>query len=87
MNIDQYRELFKNNNKNNNIHININVQPLTNINMQLEITNNKLNVNNNFIPLTNKRLNEAHFNLSKNIDVSKNINTLDKCINLINKLC
>ena len=55
--------------------------------MQLEITNNKLNVNNNFIPLTNKRLNEAHFNLSKNIDVSKNINTLDKCINLINKLC
>ena len=55
--------------------------------MQLEITNNKLNVNNNFIPLTNKRLNEVHFNLSKNIYISKNINTLDKCINLINKLC
>jgi hypothetical protein len=84
LNIEQYRELYKNNNINNNIHININIPPLTNINMQLEITNNKLNVDNNFIPLTNKRLNEAHFNLNKTNNVNKNINTLDKCIDLIN---
>jgi len=84
LNIEQYRNLFENNNI--NTHININIPPLTNINMQLEITNNKLNINNNFIPLTNKRLNEAQFNLSKTPSINKNINTLDKCINLINNM-
>lgn len=81
LNIDEYRDLYKE--KGTNTHININIPPLTNIDMQLDISNNKLNMNNNFIPLTNKRLDEAHINLNKLTTCNKDINTLDKCINLI----
>lgn len=81
LNIDEYRNLYKE--KGTNTHININIPPLTNIDMQLDISNNKLNMNNNFIPLTSKRLDEAHINLNKLTNCNKDVNTLDKCINLI----
>jgi len=81
LNIDEYRELSQNK----NINININMPPLTNINMQLDISNDKLNVTNNFVPLTNKRLSEAQHNISKSINNNNYNNTLDKCINIINK--
>jgi hypothetical protein len=81
LNIEEYRDLY--NEKRTNTHININIPPLTNIDMQLDISNNKLNMNNNFVPLTSKRLDEAHINLNKLTICNKDVNTLDKCINLI----
>jgi hypothetical protein len=80
LNIDEYRELSQNKNMN----ININIPPLTNIDMQLDISNDKLNVTNNFVPLTNKRLTEAQHNISKSTNNNNYNNTLDKCINIIN---
>jgi len=81
LNIEEYRDLYRN--KGTNTHININIPPLTNIDMQLDISNNKLNMDDNFVPLTNKRLDEAHINLNKIKKCNKDVNTLDKCISLI----